>query len=172
MSWVEVGARFSNIPFLINLLRQDTTGLTKTIKKPQFILTEVLIGFPALYISQHYCVSHSSISTRGTLSFSISNQDQASALKVAYIFKIFEDQSCLIAAQWFHQVSYVCQEFEEEVQLKTELSCVCVCVCVRAMPINGIWGYFQSKRQNYFPPYNQVSKNTQAVPLVTVRGLI
>ena len=31
---MEVGARFSNTPFLINLLRQDTTGLTKTIKKP------------------------------------------------------------------------------------------------------------------------------------------
>ena len=43
-----------------------------------------------------------------TLSF-ISNYGQASDLKVAYIFKAFGAQSCLMVAQQFDQVTYVCE---------------------------------------------------------------
>ena len=45
-----------------------------------------------------------------TLIFFIDNQGQDSALKVAYIFKLFAAQSCLIVAQYFDQVTYVCEE--------------------------------------------------------------
>ena len=41
----------------------------------------------------------------------ISNQGQALTLKVAYIFKVFGTQSCLMVAQQFDQVTYVCKEF-------------------------------------------------------------
>ena len=46
-----------------------------------------------------------------TLAFFISNQGQASALKVSYIFKVFGTQSCLMVAQQFDQVTYVCEEY-------------------------------------------------------------
>ena len=46
-----------------------------------------------------------------TLDFFISNQGQASALKVSYIFKIFGTQSCLMVAQQFDQVTYVFEEY-------------------------------------------------------------
>ena len=39
--------------------------------------------------------------------FFISNQGQASALKVAYTFMISGAQSCLMVAQQFDQVNYV-----------------------------------------------------------------
>ena len=42
--------------------------------------------------------------------FFISNQGQASALKVAYIFKVCGAQSCLWVSQWYDQVTYVCEE--------------------------------------------------------------
>ena len=44
------------------------------------------------------------------LVFFISNYGQASALKVAYIFKVFRAQSCLILGYWFDQVTFVCKE--------------------------------------------------------------
>ena len=51
-----------------------------------------------------------------TLIFFLSNQDQASALKVAYIFKVFRAQSCLMVAQQFDQITYVydeCNNFQD-----------------------------------------------------------
>ena len=42
--------------------------------------------------------------------FFLSNQDQAPALKIAYIFKVFGAQSCLIVAQQFDQTIYVYEE--------------------------------------------------------------
>ena len=42
--------------------------------------------------------------------FFTSNQGQASALKVAYIFKVCGAQSCLWVSQWYDQVTYVCEE--------------------------------------------------------------
>ena len=45
------------------------------------------------------------------LVFFMCNQGQASALKVTYIFKVFGAQSCLMVAQQFHQVTYVCKEY-------------------------------------------------------------
>ena len=47
---------------------------------------------------------------QNALIFFISNQGQALALKVAYIFTVFGAQSCLMIAQWFDQVTYVCEE--------------------------------------------------------------
>ena len=44
------------------------------------------------------------------LHFFISNWDQTSALKVAYIFKVFRAQSCLMVAQQFDHAIYVCEE--------------------------------------------------------------
>ena len=44
------------------------------------------------------------------LLFFISNQGQASAIKIAYIFKVFGAESCLMVASQFDQVTYVCQE--------------------------------------------------------------
>ena len=44
-----------------------------------------------------------------TLILFISNKDQAPALKVAYTFKVFEAHSCLMVAQWFDQITYVCE---------------------------------------------------------------
>ena len=46
-----------------------------------------------------------------TLILIISNEDQASTLKIAYIFKFFGFQSCLMVDLWFEQVAYVCDEF-------------------------------------------------------------
>ena len=43
--------------------------------------------------------------------FFISNQCQASALKVAYIFKAFTAQSSLMAAQQFDQVTLFCEGY-------------------------------------------------------------
>ena len=37
----------------------------------------------------------------------INNYGQDSALKVAYFFKVFGTQSCLIFSQWFNQVTHV-----------------------------------------------------------------
>ena len=48
--------------------------------------------------------------------FFVSNQSQASALKVAYIFKVFGAQSCLMVAQQFNQITYVykeCNNFQD-----------------------------------------------------------
>ena len=42
--------------------------------------------------------------------FFISNQGQASVIKVAYIFIVFRDQNCLMVAQQFDQVTNICQE--------------------------------------------------------------
>ena len=42
--------------------------------------------------------------------FFISNQGQASVIKVAYIFIAFRDQNCLMVAQQFDQVTNICQE--------------------------------------------------------------
>ena len=41
----------------------------------------------------------------------ISNEDQASNFKVAYIFELFWAQSCLMAAQQFYKVTYVSEEY-------------------------------------------------------------
>ena len=57
-----------------------------------------------------YCLSSSAFIFL-TLIFFLSNQDQASALKVAYIFKVFRAQSCLMVAQQFDQFTYVCDEY-------------------------------------------------------------
>ena len=43
--------------------------------------------------------------------FFISNQDQALALKVPYIFKVFRTQSCLAVAQQFDRVTFVCEKY-------------------------------------------------------------
>ena len=56
-----------------------------------------------------YCLSSSAFIFL-TLIFFLSNQDQASALKVAYIFKVFRAQSCLMVAQQFDQITYVYEE--------------------------------------------------------------
>ena len=45
-----------------------------------------------------------------TLTFFLSYQDQASALKIAYIFKVFWAQSCLMVAQQFDQTIYLSKE--------------------------------------------------------------
>ena len=42
--------------------------------------------------------------------FFLSNQHQAYSLKIAYIFKVFWAQSCLMVAQQFHQITYVCNK--------------------------------------------------------------
>ena len=52
---------------------------------------------------RHVQISH--------ISFFNSNQGQQSVLKAAYIFKVFRVQSCLMAAQYFDQVIYVCHEY-------------------------------------------------------------
>ena len=62
-----------------------------------------------------YCLSSSAFIFL-TLIFFLSNQDQASALKVAYIFKVFRAQSCLMVAQQFDQITYVyneCNNFQD-----------------------------------------------------------
>ena len=43
--------------------------------------------------------------------FFISKQGQASALKVAYIFKVLGAQTCLMVAWQCDQVTYVCEEY-------------------------------------------------------------
>ena len=45
-----------------------------------------------------------------TLILSLSYQDQASTLKVSYIFKVFGAQSCLMVAYQFDQITYVYEE--------------------------------------------------------------
>ena len=48
--------------------------------------------------------------------FFLSTQDQAPALKIAYIFKVFGVQSCLMVAQQFDQMTYVykeCNNFQD-----------------------------------------------------------
>ena len=62
-----------------------------------------------------YCLSSSAFIFL-TLTFFLSNQDQTSALKVAYIFKVFRAQSCLMVAQQFDQITYVydeCNNFQD-----------------------------------------------------------
>ena len=46
-----------------------------------------------------------------TLIFYLSYQDQASAFKMVYIFKVFGTQNCLMVAQQFDQITYVWKEY-------------------------------------------------------------
>ena len=54
-----------------------------------------------------------------TLSFFISNQGQTSAFKVACVFLVLGAQLCLIVAQQFVQVIYVCEEYSNFQDLKS-----------------------------------------------------
>ena len=54
-----------------------------------------------------------------TLCFFISNQGLTSDLRVAYIFKIFEAQSCLMVAQWLDQVTLIFEECSNWQDLKS-----------------------------------------------------
>ena len=56
-----------------------------------------------------YCLSSSDFIFLTLIVF-LSNQDQASALKIACIFRVFGAQSCSMVAQQFDQITYVYEE--------------------------------------------------------------
>ena len=75
-----------------------------------------------------YCLSSSAFIFL-TIIFFLSNQDQTLALKVAYIFKVFRAQSCLMVAQQFDQITYVydeCNNFQDSklIFMISELWCI------------------------------------------------
>ena len=70
------------------------------------------------YFQKRRCLIISPLSVIAiNFTFFISSQGQASALKVAYIFKIFGAQNYLMVAQQFDQVipsnSYACEEYSK-----------------------------------------------------------
>ena len=60
-----------------------------------------------------------------TLHFFINNQGQSSSLKVAYTFKVFGAQSCLMVAQQFDQVTNVCEKYNQKYNFQdSKLICI------------------------------------------------
>ena len=75
-----------------------------------------MIVFFLVFLSYYYSHNLSAFVIPITILYSqytffISNQGQASALKVTYIFKVLGAQICLMFALQFDQATYVCEEY-------------------------------------------------------------